>query len=47
MDDNIQREYRQRLTAVLELKAGRRAKIMMLEALANEMRGITELNRGH
>lgn len=47
MDDNIQREYRQRLTAVLELKTGRRAKIMMLEALASEMREIAELNRGH
>ena len=45
--DDIQRDYRQRVNTALELKAGRRAKIMMLEALANEMRGITDLNRGN
>ena len=45
--DDVQRDYRQRVNTVLELKAGRRAQIMMLEALTNEMRGITDLNRGH
>jgi hypothetical protein len=32
---------------VLELKAGRRVKILMLGALVDEMRGVVELNRGH
>ena len=35
------------MAAVLELKAGRRTKILMLGALVDEMRGVVELNRGH
>jgi hypothetical protein len=35
------------VAAVLELKAGRQAKILLLGALMDEMRGVVELNRGH
>jgi hypothetical protein len=45
--DDIQREYRERVAAVLEMKAGRGAKILMLGALIGEMREVADLSRNH
>lgn len=45
--DDIQRDYRERMAAILEMNAGRKAKIFMLQALMGEMREVADLSRNH